>query len=157
MREESITKQLRLLGQYKKNYGLLDRYQRREVIRVAAKGLVERYNIDRDVAKHLAKTYGERCWDVAKYFAKNKENKERLHEKHPFTVGEVKYQINYELGTTPIDILYRRTRMGFIDGEAVLQVLPKVLNIFAEEYKWSDERKVQEAKENLTKMRKMNF
>ena len=148
---------MRLLGQYKKNYGLLDRYQRREVIRVAAKGLVERYNIDRDVAKHLAKTYGERCWDVAKYFANNKANKERLHEKHPFTVGEIKYQMHYELGTTPIDILYRRTRMGFIDGEAVLQVLPKVLNIFAEEYKWSDEKKVEEAKENLIKMRKMNF
>jgi len=118
---------------------------------------VDRFKIDRDIAKHLVKTYGDRSWDVAKYFAMNPENKERIHEKHPITVGEIKYQLKYEMGITPIDILYRRTRLGFTDGEAVYQVLPKIINIFAQEFKWTDERKVQEAKENLTRMRKMNF
>ena len=157
VRPKSITRELRLLGQFKKNEGIMDPKDRKELMRQSINAIVDRYNIQKDVAKHLVKTYGERAFDVAKLFEKNADNKKRLHERHPFTVGEIRYNIKYELGQTPVDVLFRRTRMGFLDNEAVLAVFPKILDIFAEEHKWSEEKKVQEAKENFERIRKMNF
>lgn len=157
VRTKSITKELRLLGQFRKNGELMDRFERKETLRQASKAIVDRYSIEQDIAKHLVKQYGERAFDVAKFFAKNSANKQRIHEKHPFTVGEIRYHLKYELGVTPIDVLFRRTRLGFLDIEAVYQVYPKILDIFAEEFNWSEEKKIKEAKEHFEKIRKMNF
>ena len=119
--------------------------------------LSQRYNIDPDITRHLLKTYGERAYDVAKLFEQDPNNKKRLAASHPFTEAEVRYNIRYEMATKPIDFLFRRTRLGFIDSESINQVFPRVVDIYAEEQKWSDDQTKRELKENFDQIRKMNF
>jgi glycerol-3-phosphate dehydrogenase len=119
--------------------------------------LVQRYEIDPDIARYLTKSYGERAFDVAKFFDLDKRNKERLSPNHPFTVGELRYNIRYEMAIKPTDFLFRRTRLGFIDSEAINVAFPKLMDIFAEENKWPEEKKNEETKENFEHIRKMNF
>lgn len=118
--------------------------------------ITQRYAIPYDVARHLVKTYGERVFDVAKLFLDPK-NKEKLAEKHPFTIGELKYNIRYEMSVDPTDFIFRRTRLGFLDSEAIFEALPKVIDIFGEEYKWTNEKKMAEHKESIAKIKKLNF
>ena len=53
---------------------------------------------------------------------------------------QVKYAIR-EYACRAIDVLARRTRLSFINVHAAQEALPRIVDIMAEELKWSNDRK----------------
>jgi glycerol-3-phosphate dehydrogenase len=109
--------------------------------------LVQDYGLENAVAQHLASTYGDKAFKVAKL--SNMTGKrwpvvgKRLHEEYPYIEGEVKYAVR-EYACRAIDVLARRTRLSFINVHAAQEALPRVVEMMAHELKWSEERKKQE-------------
>ncbi|GMT28318.1 hypothetical protein PFISCL1PPCAC_19615 [Pristionchus fissidentatus] len=102
--------------------------------------LVQDYGLEVDVAQHLSNTYGDRAFVVAR-MAKMTGKRwpivgHRLHNEFPYLECEVKYAVR-EYAATAIDVLSRRLRLAFLNTYAAHEVLPKVVEIMAEELKWS--------------------
>lgn len=154
----SQTKQLKLIGEFNKDYRHFQGGRKKEYIRFFAKKVSEHFEIDEKVAKYFVKKYGDRCFDVlrmckqdmTKNFAIVDEN---LHLRR----GEISYQIKHELALRPLDILFRRNRVGFIEQRHVGKLLPKICDIYQEELKWSNEEKQRVYNESLAELRKMNL
>jgi len=152
----SRTKNLRLVGDFHRESGEYYR-NRKEYVKFYADILKEEYHLPVDVAKYLIRTYGDRAFDIAVLYFKDVKNRERIHENFPITVGEVRYNINYEMAASPIDVLFRRTRLGFLSSEAIYKVYPRLIDIYAEEWKWNDQVKKIQQEQYLEMIRKMNF
>jgi len=125
--------------------------------------LIQHFGLDMDVAKHLASDYGDRAWDVAA-LASPIENAahyplrgQRLSPLYPFIDGEVRYAVRSEYAQTAVDVLARRTRLSFLNAQAALQALPRVIDIMAEELKWSEKRKENEWKDTVNFLRSMGL
>jgi len=109
--------------------------------------LIRQFNLDADVAKHLAHSYGDRAWEVATLSGKSTESRQqpvtgiRLTPRYPFIDGEIRYAVRNEYAETAADFLARRTRLSFLDAEAALAALPEVVDLMAEELRWSEARK----------------
>ena len=89
----------------------------------------------------MIKTYGTTSVRVAKLGKEASLNK-RLSMDYPFLESEVLFGIRSEMAQKPNDIVCRRVPVSFIDTESTRDViLPKVVDIFAVELKWSNERK----------------
>jgi glycerol-3-phosphate dehydrogenase len=102
--------------------------------------------MERDVAKHLVKTYGTAATRIAKLGKENKLNK-RLSKDYSFLEAEVLYSIRSELALKPNDVVCRRVPVSFIDtAETRDVILPKVIKIFAKEFKWSKDKASMELK-----------
>jgi glycerol-3-phosphate dehydrogenase len=66
----------------------------------------------------------------------------RLSPDYPFLESEVLFGIRSEMAQKPNDIVCRRVPVSFIDTASTRDViLPKVVDIFAAEFKWSNDRK----------------
>ena len=72
--------------------------------------------------------------------------REQLHPDYEIIMAEIVYHIRHELAVDPTDVLFRRTRLGFIDRAAVDHALPKVVQLFAKELKWDKARVEKELK-----------
>ncbi|KAL2446327.1 Glycerol-3-phosphate dehydrogenase, mitochondrial [Exophiala dermatitidis] len=125
--------------------------------------LIQHFGLDVDVAKHLATDYGDRAWDVAA-LASETDNTEhyplrgqRLSSLYPFIDGEVRYAVRSEYAQTAVDVLGRRTRLSFLDARAALHALPKVVDIMADELKWSAKRKDVEWKNSVNYLLSMGL
>ncbi|KAI8362768.1 FAD dependent oxidoreductase-domain-containing protein [Blakeslea trispora] len=110
--------------------------------------LVQEFGMDTEVAQHLARSYGNRAWAVASIddptsmtFPKYGN---RISHNYPYIEAEVRYNVRQEHACTAVDVLARRTRLAFLNAEAALQSLPKVIEIMAEELKWDKERQKKE-------------
>jgi glycerol-3-phosphate dehydrogenase len=64
---------------------------------------------------------------------------------YPILSAEVTYAARYELCETASDFLCRRTRLAFVDAQAALDAVPKVIAILAAEHKWSPAQATAEA------------
>ncbi|ODH46538.1 hypothetical protein GX48_07376 [Paracoccidioides brasiliensis] len=118
--------------------------------------LIKKFNFDSDVAQHLARSYGDRAWEVASLSASSASSSAtspttvsptshaRLSPSYPYLTAEIQYAIKNEYAMTAADILARRTRLAFVDTNAALQALPGLIDLMAEEMKWSDEKKERE-------------
>ena len=108
--------------------------------------LIRHFDIDADIAQHLAQNYGDRAWEILRQpQTDSHQNKPtRLCEGYPFILPEIHYAINNEYACTAIDVLARRTRLSFLDAHAALHALPKVIQIMGDELKWNEERLTQE-------------
>ena len=117
--------------------------------------LIQHFGLDMDVAKHLASNYGDRAWDVAALAAPTDNTEhyplrgQRLSLLYPFIDGEVRYAVRSEYAQTAVDVLARRTRLSFLNAQAALHALPNVIDIMAEELKWSETRKQAEWKDTV--------
>jgi glycerol-3-phosphate dehydrogenase len=64
---------------------------------------------------------------------------------HPLSLSdieaEVRYAVRYEYAQTAIDVISRRTRLSFLNAQAALEALPRVVDIMAEEFKWGSAQK----------------
>lgn len=124
--------------------------------------LIQHFGIETDVAKHLATDYGDRAWDVAA-LASPVENSpvpirgQRLSPQYPFIDGEVRYAVRSEYAQTAVDVLARRTRLSFLNAQATLQALPRVIDIMGEELKWSQARKEAEWKDTVSFLASMGL
>jgi glycerol-3-phosphate dehydrogenase len=62
----------------------------------------------------------------------------------PDIEAEVRYAVHHEYAQTAVDVLARRTRLSFLNVNAALEALPRVVDIMADELGWSRaERKAQ--------------
>ncbi|KAK1165735.1 glycerol-3-phosphate dehydrogenase, mitochondrial-like [Acipenser oxyrinchus oxyrinchus] len=109
--------------------------------------LVQDYGLEMEVAQHLASTYGDKAFDVAK-LAKVTGKRwpvvgKRLVSEFPYIESEVQYAIK-EYACTAIDIIARRTRLGFLNVQAAEEALPRIVEIMGKELKWSEQKKKEE-------------
>lgn len=107
--------------------------------------LIQHFGVETDVAKHLTESYGDRAWTVAALSSPTEQRfpvrGERLSPLYPFIDGEVRYAVRHEYAQTAVDVLARRTRLAFLNAQAALEALPKVIDIMAGELKWDSKRK----------------
>ncbi|KAI9480753.1 MAG: FAD dependent oxidoreductase-domain-containing protein [Benjaminiella poitrasii] len=113
--------------------------------------LVQEHGMDTEVAQHLARSYGNRAWNVssiddATSMTWPKYGK-RISHNYPYIEAEVRYVIRQELAATAVDVLARRTRLAFLNAEAALRALPKVIQIMTEELEWDEARQKEEFKQ----------
>jgi glycerol-3-phosphate dehydrogenase len=133
--------------------------------------LIQKYNLDPNVAKHLSENYGTRAFTVAEFLEPSKitsENKDTvslatntagktLIDPYPFLHAEIKYAMRYEYATTAIDFLARRIRLAFLDSRAAYEILPTVVEEMSEELGWSDVRKQKEHETSVEYLKGMGL
>ncbi|KAI0715670.1 DAO-domain-containing protein [Cerioporus squamosus] len=133
-----VTERLRLVGS--------DGWSRNMFI-----GLVQRYGLETEVAKHLSDNYGDCAWTVLSYAQPTGKawplHGVRLAPGYPFIEAEVRYAVRHEYAETAIDVIARRCRLSFLNAQAALDALPRVVEIMGEELHWSSAR----AKEEIAK------
>ncbi len=54
--------------------------------------------------------------------------------------AEVRYAVRHEYAETAIDVIARRCRLSFLNAQATLDALPRVVELMAEEAHWSPAR-----------------
>ncbi|CAK7238951.1 MAG: mitochondrial glycerol-3-phosphate dehydrogenase [Sporothrix thermara] len=123
--------------------------------------LIQHFGLETDVAKHLTESYGDRAWTVgslckptAKRFPARGE---RISELYEFVDGEVRYAVRHEHAQTAIDVLARRMRLSFLNAQAALEALPKVIDIMAEELRWDKKRQDYEWKDTVAFLESMGL
>lgn len=109
--------------------------------------LVQDYGLESEVAQHLASTYGDKAFEVAK-MAKVTGKRwpivgKRLVSEFPYIEAEVKYALK-EYACTAIDVISRRTRLAFLNVQAAEEALPRIVDIMAKELNWKEQRKKEE-------------
>jgi len=113
--------------------------------------LVQHFGLETDVAKHLTENYGDRAWTVAALSGPTEKRfpvrGERISSLYPFIDGEVRYAVRHEYAQTAVDVIARRTRLAFLNAQAALESLPKVIDIMANELSWDSKRKEVEWKD----------
>jgi glycerol-3-phosphate dehydrogenase len=107
--------------------------------------LIQHYGLETEVAKHLAENYGDRAWTVAALASPTEERfpvrGRRLSPLYPFIDGEVRYAVRHEFAQRAVDVIARRTRLSFLNAQAALEALPKVIDIMGDELGWNKHRK----------------
>jgi glycerol-3-phosphate dehydrogenase len=58
--------------------------------------------------------------------------------------AEVRYAVRHEYALTATDVISRRLRLSFLNAQAALEALPRVIDIMAEELNWNAARRRQE-------------
>lgn len=155
--EEGQTLNFNLVGSYSKSE-VTDgvRQSSEKLFKSYEDHLVFQFDLDRDIAKHLVKTYGTAATRIAKLGKEHKLNN-RLSKDYSFLEAEVLYSIRSELAMMPNDVVCRRVPISFIDtAETKDVILPKVISIFASEFKWSKEqaaKQLKDAQEGLLSMK----
>jgi len=109
--------------------------------------LIQDFNLDIDVAQHLAHNYGGRAYAILTAEEADGKGKpvspakiHRLLPNHPFLENEVHYAIKHEYAVTAIDMMARRLRLAFLDAQGAEQALPRIVEIMAQELQWSEDR-----------------
>jgi len=114
--------------------------------------LIQHFGIETDVAKHLTNSYGDRAWTVAALSEPTEQRfpvrGKRLSPLYPFVDGEVRYAVRHEYAQTAVDVLARRTRLAFLNAQAALEALPRVIDVMASELQWDKKRQELEWKES---------
>jgi len=106
--------------------------------------LVQDFGLESEVAIHLANTYGDRAFSVAKLASLTGKRwpivGKRLHEEFPYINAEVRYAVR-EYACTAVDVIARRLRLAFLNVQAAEEALPTIIDIMGEELQWSEEEK----------------
>lgn len=109
--------------------------------------LVQDLGMDPEVAQHLANTYGDRSFAVARLCSPTGLQwpviGRRLHEQYPYVEGEIRYAVR-EYAATATDVVARRMRLAFLNSVSCDSVLERVVAIMAEELGWSEKQKQQQ-------------
>jgi glycerol-3-phosphate dehydrogenase len=113
--------------------------------------LIQHFGLGTEVAKHLTQSYGDRAWTVAALSSPTEKRfpvrGKRISPLYPFIDGEVRYAVRHEYAQTAVDVIGRRTRLAFLNAQAALEALPKVIDLMAEELNWDTKRKKVEWKD----------
>ena len=73
----------------------------------------------------------------------------RLNAQLPYIEAEVRYAARMEYAAKAVDFIARRARMAFLDTEATIEALPRVIDIMGEELDWSETRRQSEFEETI--------
>ena len=71
--------------------------------------------------------------------------------------AEVRYAVRHEYAQTATDVLARRTRLSFLNMQAALDALPRVVDIMAEELNWTRAQKRQQIDDAMVFLRSMGL
>ncbi|EMR72023.1 putative glycerol-3-phosphate dehydrogenase protein [Eutypa lata UCREL1] len=123
--------------------------------------LIQHFGVETEVAKHLTESYGDRAWTVAA-LCKPTDKRfpargERIATMYPFVDGEVRYAVAHEYAQTAVDVLARRTRLAFLNAQAALECLPRIIDIMSEELKWDRKRQDREWKDTVAFLESMGL
>eukprot|EP01026_Neomeris_dumetosa_P079216 TRINITY_DN8623_c0_g1_i2.p1 TRINITY_DN8623_c0_g1~~TRINITY_DN8623_c0_g1_i2.p1 ORF type:complete len:486 (-),score=65.90 TRINITY_DN8623_c0_g1_i2:557-2014(-) len=105
-----------------------------------------------DVARHLARSYGDKAFEVTR-LAMEKGLGRRLVNWHTVIEAEVVYAVREEMCQTAQDFLARRSRLAFLDVNAAEIALPRVVELMSQELRWNKRR---ERKEILEAVQYLN-
>ena len=81
------------------------------------------------------------------FFLQNEVLGERLVPGYPDLEAEVVFAARNEFCETAADFLCRRSRLAFLDADAALRALPRVVQLLAKEHGWSGRRQREELAE----------
>ncbi|XP_034828534.1 glycerol-3-phosphate dehydrogenase, mitochondrial isoform X1 [Maniola hyperantus] len=111
--------------------------------------LVQDFGLEMEVAQHLAKSYGDRAFAVAKMAQMTGKRwpiiGNKIHPEFPYIDAEIRYGVR-EYACTAVDMIARRLRLAFLNVQAAAEALPGVIDIMAEELKWSEAEKQKQTK-----------
>lgn len=111
--------------------------------------LVQDFGLDMEVAQHLAQSYGDRAFPVAKMAALTGKRwpiiGRKIHPEFPYIDAEIRYGCR-EYAMTAIDMIARRLRLAFLNVQAAQEALPAIVDIMAEELGWSKDEKERQIK-----------
>ncbi|XP_032045975.1 glycerol-3-phosphate dehydrogenase, mitochondrial isoform X2 [Aythya fuligula] len=106
--------------------------------------LVQDYGLESEVAQHLASTYGDKAFEVAKIAQVTGKRwpivGKRLVSEFPYIEAEVIYGVK-EYARTAVDMISRRTRLAFLNVQAAEEALPRIVDIMGKELNWSEQKK----------------
>ncbi|KAH7311761.1 FAD dependent oxidoreductase-domain-containing protein [Stachybotrys elegans] len=123
--------------------------------------IIQHFGVETDVAKHLTESYGDRAWTVASLCKLTNKRfparGERISQLYPFVDGEVRYAVRHEYAQTAVDVLARRTRLAFLNAQASLEALPKIIDIMTDEFGWDKKRQELEWKETVSFLESMGL
>lgn len=106
--------------------------------------LVQDFGLECEVAQHLSMSYGDRAFAVAKLASLTGKRfpiiGKRIHPEFPYIDAEIRYGVR-EYACTAVDMIARRLRLAFLNNQAAQEALPTVIDIMAEELKWSEKEK----------------
>ncbi|KAJ4307062.1 mitochondrial glycerol-3-phosphate dehydrogenase [Collariella sp. IMI 366227] len=123
--------------------------------------LIQHFGVETEVAKHLTESYGDRAWTVAELCSPTEKRfparGERISQLYPFVDGEVRYAVRHEYAQTAVDVLARRTRLAFLNAQAALEALPRVIDLMAEELGWDGKREEVEWRETVKFLESMGL
>ncbi|KAL2728134.1 hypothetical protein V1477_017410 [Vespula maculifrons] len=112
--------------------------------------LVQDFGLECETAQHLAKSYGDRAFAVAKMASLTGKRwpiiGKKLHPEFPYIDAEIRYGVR-EYARTAIDMIARRLRLAFLNVQAAQEALPSIIDIMAEELHWSAEEKKKQQRE----------
>ncbi|XP_055383462.1 glycerol-3-phosphate dehydrogenase, mitochondrial [Condylostylus longicornis] len=112
--------------------------------------LVQDFGLECEVAQHLAKSYGDRAFAVAKMASLTGKRwpiiGNKLHPEFPYIDAEIRYGVR-EYACNAVDMIARRLRLAFLNVQAAQEALPMVVDIMGEELKWSKQEKEKQIKE----------
>ncbi|KAK0181921.1 hypothetical protein PV327_000103 [Microctonus hyperodae] len=112
--------------------------------------LVQDFGLECEVAQHLANSYGDRAFPVAKMASLTGKRwpiiGKKIHPEFPYIDAEIRYGCR-EYARSAIDMIARRLRLAFLNVQAAQEALPAIIDIMAEELNWSAEEKKKQHKE----------
>lgn len=121
--------------------------------------LIQQYGVTAAVASRLASAYGGRAHDVLR-IAKEQQNgslsddrNQLLSSRYPFLEAEVIFAVRHEWAVRAEDILARRTRLAFLNKDAALLAIPRVVDLMGTELGWNEERRSLERQRCVKYMR----
>ncbi|KAG6336876.1 hypothetical protein ID866_2202 [Astraeus odoratus] len=124
-------------------------------------GLVQRFGLETDVATQLSDNYGDRAWTVCTLAEPTGEQWPlrgvRLSPNYPYIEAEVLYATRHEYACTAVDVLARRTRLAFVNAQAALAALPRVIEIMSEELAWNRDRQRKEFERGVNYLQSMGL
>lgn len=123
--------------------------------------LIQHFGVETAVAKHLTESYGDRAWTVAALSSPTEKRfpvrGERVSPLYPFVDGEVRYAVRHEYAQTAVDVIARRFRLAFLNAQAALEALPKVIDIMSAELGWDKKRKEVEWQDSVAFLESMGL
>ncbi|OJA17552.1 hypothetical protein AZE42_11712 [Rhizopogon vesiculosus] len=125
-------------------------------------GLIQRYGLEPEVAQHLSSSYGSQAWALLSLPSTPQplplaiDPHHPLSAPYPFTHSEITYALTHEYAQKPLDVLLRRTRLGFVDARAALGALPEVVRVMGDALGWDTRRRREEARRGEEVLRGMD-
>lgn len=120
-------------------------------------GLIQRYGLQPEVAQHLSSSYGSQAWTLLSSTTQTAalDPHRPISSPYPFTHSEITYALTHEYAQKPLDVLLRRTRLGFVDARAALSALPEVVHVMGDALGWDTRRRVEETRRAEEVLREM--
>ncbi|KAL6055078.1 mitochondrial glycerol-3-phosphate dehydrogenase [Balamuthia mandrillaris] len=123
--------------------------------------LIQKYGVDKEVAKHLCESYGDKAGEVLQHATPTGRTWPvmglRLHPSYPYIFAEIDYAVQKEYACTAVDVLARRMRLAFLNANVAMDMLPVVIDRMAKHLNWSEARKKKEYEEGKTFLKTMGL